>query len=611
MCGIAGIVTKQGAPPDEGLLRGMANRIAHRGPDGEGIWTGFGVGFVHRRLAIIDLDRRADQPMRSSDGRFTIVFNGEIYNYKELRREINASWKTESDTEAILEGYRLWGNDVVKKLRGMFAFAIWDEKEKRLFIARDRIGKKPLFYATTKNGDFVFASEIKAFADVMDLQPDMNDVRTFLGLQYVPTPRTGFVGMSQLAPGHFGIVENDAFTSHPYHMWSREMCEMPDAQVDEAIRHRFDEAVKLRMLAADVPVGAFLSGGVDSAAVVAYASHHVDKLQTFTMGFAGAPEMDERTEAQEIATRFKTDHHAFEAKPEDLLNLIDELVAHYDAPYADSSALPLWLLARETSKQIKVVLTGDGGDETFGGYKRYVAFQRALQTPSITAPIIRLVRNVTGDQRFARMADVVASRSYGELFCGSYFGTQALSELCTSVFLDGTKEHDAVTFMSRVIGKGEHTGSPLQDAMFFDLTSYLPDDLNVKMDRATMRFGLEARAPFLDQELVQFSLGLPLNQKVNRGKTKIALKRAFRGIVPDGALDRPKRGFQVPLAQWFRGPLKDLVRERCLDPHGPLAKIMKLDGIERLIQENQRGADHGNRLWMLLTLSTWLNSHHV
>jgi asparagine synthase (glutamine-hydrolysing) len=619
MCGIAGIVTKTGVPPSKEALLRMAGAIAHRGPDGEGVWVGSGVGFAHRRLAIIDLDHRADQPMMSADGRYTIVFNGEIYNYRELRSQLQASWKTEGDTEVILEGYRAWGPAVADKLRGMFAFAIWDEERRQLCIARDKIGKKPLFYATTKDGDVAFASEIKALRSVVDLRPDVSDVRTFLGLQYVPTPRTGFIGVSQLPPGHSAIFERGSFTAHSYHNWSRESREMTDADVDDGIRSRLDEAVKLRMLAADVPVGAFLSGGVDSAAVVAYASTHVDALQTFTMGFAGAPDMDERNEAQEIAKRFNTKHHAFEAKPEDLLNLIDELVTHYDAPYADSSALPLWLLAKETSKQIKVVLTGDGGDETFGGYKRYVAYQQALELAtmplvgSVTAPASYWLGGMLHDPRFDRfgyMAEVMRSRpetAYGELFCGSYFNSRVLKDVCHPDFLQQTAKSDAVECVAQAMGNE----ASLDAALFFDLTSYLPDDLNVKMDRATMRFGLEARAPFLDQEMVQFALGLPLNQKVSRGKTKIALKRALKPVLPKEVLERKKRGFQVPLGAWFRGPLASLVKERCLDPKSPLTQIVRLDAVQRLIDENQKGADHGNRLWMLLALSSWLNTHHV
>ncbi|MBU0540069.1 asparagine synthase (glutamine-hydrolyzing), partial [Patescibacteria group bacterium] len=428
MCSIAGIVTKNGTSPDEGLLRRMADSLKHRGPDGEGIWTRPGIGLAHRRLAIIDLSERGAQPMSnvqrptsnvprpiSEDrGELTIVFNGEIYNYRDLKKELSANWKSDSDTEVILEGYRKWGDDVVKRLRGMFAFALWDAPRKRLLLARDRIGKKPLFFTQNSSGDFLFASEIKAFRGIADLKPDWDAIRLFLGLQYVPSPKTGFENVSQLEPGCMGILESGEWKIKRYHRWNDEIRMTNDErgkisndEIDAQIKSKLDEAVKIRQLAADVPVGAFLSGGIDSAAVVAFASRYSEKpLQTFTMGFPSL-KMDERKEARKIAEFFKTDHQDFEARPEHLIELIDTLVDHYDVPYADSSALPLWLLARETSKQIKVVLTGDGGDETFGGYRRYTAFERALRIPSAAASIFEITCHVTHDNRFCRMAETV------------------------------------------------------------------------------------------------------------------------------------------------------------------------------------------------------------
>ena len=614
MCGIAGIVTQNGTPPDEGLLWRMSDSIAHRGPDGQAVWTSPGVGFAHRRLAIIDLSEEAAQPMHGMSGRFTIVFNGEIYNYRELRANLESSgarFRTSSDTEAILEGYRIWGIDVLKKLRGMFAFALWDGERKELLLVRDRIGKKPLYVARTPSGDFSFASEMKALVPAVALKPELSDIRLFLGLQYVPSPRTGFAGVSQLLPGSYGIWKNGEWKEEKYHEWNSE-CRMSNVDIDETIRTKLDDAVKIRQLAADVPVGAFLSGGIDSAAVVAFASKHVSRpLQTFTMGF---PElhMDERREARAIAKQFGTDHQEFEARPEHLQALVEELISHYDAPYADSSALPLWLLAQETAKEIKVVLTGDGGAELFGGYRANAAYANALQLSRIpgTDHLVRFVGKSKQDPRFLRMAETIQAlranpgTAYGELFCGSYFGSLALHDTFDPEFLAQTDASDAVRFVG-----SQMAGAGLQAAMHFDLTSYLPDDLNVKMDRATMRFGLEARAPFLDQELVQYALSLPLKQKVDHGKSKVALKRALKGIVPDDVLHRPKRGFQVPLAEWFRGPLRELVRSRCLDPELPLAKIVRKEAVERLIRDNDRGADHGNRLWMLLSLSTWLSKY--
>ncbi|MBP9863862.1 asparagine synthase (glutamine-hydrolyzing) [Patescibacteria group bacterium] len=623
MCGIAGIVTRDGAPSDEGLLRRMSDAIAHRGPDAAGVWRASGVGLVHRRLSIIDLSPNGNQPMTDVTGRFTIVFNGEIYNFQDLKKVLEqkgSHFQTTSDTEVILEGYRQWGADCVKHLRGMFAFAIWDSQERTLILARDRVGKKPLFYHASLNGDVRFASELKALASVVPMVPDMQAVRLFLGLQYVPSPKTGFVGVEQLPPGSFAIWKEGELHVEKYHEWERGvMATESSTQIDDRIRELFEESVKIRQLAADVPVGAFLSGGIDSAAVVAYASKYNPKLQTFTMGF---PElsMDERREAREISNAFGTDHHEFEARPEQLQELVDELVAHYDAPFADSSALPLWLLAKETSASIKVVLTGDGGDELFGGYRRYAHYERAMSLArgafggAIASSFAGRMGRLLRDPRIERMSDVVRalrladpSGAYGEMFCGSYFGSERLADCMQSAFAAETISSDAVKFVAKQMGGS----SQLDAAMYFDFTSYLPDDLNVKMDRATMRFGLEARAPFLDQELAAYALRLPLSEKVHDGHTKIAFRRAMKGIVPDAVLDRPKRGFQVPLAAWFRGPLRQLIHDRCLDSASPLLKVMKPEAIQRLISENQRGADHGNRLWMMLTLSSWLSKYKI
>ncbi|MFA4954202.1 MAG: asparagine synthase (glutamine-hydrolyzing) [Patescibacteria group bacterium] len=621
MCGIAGIKTRDGSQPPEFLLDNMSSAIAHRGPDGKGIFIGPGIGLVHRRLAIIDLSPAAAQPMADRVGELQLVFNGEVYNYREIRSELEArgiKFRTQSDSEVILEAYRAWGTDCLAKFRGMFALALWDAPRRRLFVARDRIGKKPFFYAFGPKGEFYFASELKALAQVMPLKPDWDAVRLFLGLQYVPAPLTGFAEVKQLLPGTFGLLDDTGWRVQVYNDWHQvPKREWDEAAAAEEFKRIFEQSVKLRLLSADVSVGAFLSGGIDSAATVAYAVRHIDrKFQTFTMGFPGL-KMDERAEAKEIVKAFGTDHYEFEAKPQDLSALLDELVLHYDAPYADSSALPLWLLSRETAREIKVVLTGDGGDELFGGYRRYTAYESALRI--FAAPLLNVLApplsyyygNLFHDPRFERMSETVRAlklrpeTAYGELFCGSYFGSTRLNRLCRQDFLERTAASDAVEFVAARMG-GE---ASLEAALQFDLTSYLPDDLNVKMDRASMRFGLEARAPFLDQELVKFALSLPLHFKVANGHKKILLKKALHGVVPDAVLNRPKRGFQVPLADWFRGPLASLLKERCLNPQGALAQIIELKAVEKLIRRNAHGSDHGNRLWMLLTLATWLENH--
>lgn len=613
MCGIAGLVSPHGTIPDDGLIRVMASKLAHRGPDGDGSIVAPGIGLGHRRLAIIDLSAAGEQPMHSSDGRFTIIYNGEIYNYKALRKELEGQgsrFRSQSDTETILELYRQQGPQCVRRLRGMFAFAIWDNEKQELFFARDRIGKKPFFYRTLQDGSFAFGSEIKAIRNLEPVTIDQRALRLFFGLQYVPTPLTGFQEIKSLPPGHRGFVRGHEVSIERYNFNWDDIEAPSGTDVVTNIRTLLEQATKIR-LQADVPVGAFLSGGIDSAAVVAFASKHTTfPIRTFTMGFPNLG-MDERAEAKAIAEYFHTDHYEFEATPADLSGLIDRVVAQFDAPYADSSALPVMLLSEQTAKQIKVVLTGDGGDELFGGYKRYAAFEQALmlsKIPGVSAGI-GLASRFMNDPKIIRMAETSraavrdARRAYGELFTGSYFATRAARDLLKPDFYQSTMDADPVAFIADRMSYGR---SPLESAMHFDLTSYLPDDLNVKMDRATSAFGLEARCPFLDQKMVKFALSLPLKDKVNYGKTKVALKRALQGILPPDVLNRKKRGFQVPLAEWFRGPLHDFWKERCLAPEGELATYINVKEAERYFSENEKGKDHGNRLYMLLSLATWL-----
>lgn len=624
MCGIAGIVTRDGDAPDERLIRRMQQAIQHRGPDAEGVRLFSGCGLTHRRLSIIDLSPAGAQPLTDSSGRFWIVFNGEIYNYRQLRIELESlglHFQTQTDTEVIVLGYQAWGVDVLKRLRGMFAFAIWDMEKRCLLLARDHIGKKPLFYSKQSNGDVYFASELKAFKAIKSLEIDWDAIRLFLGLQYVPSPKTGFVGVEQLPPGTYAIYANGKLEQHTY-LEPRRQTDSKQSQpdTDDQLRTRLTEAVRSRQLASDVPVGAFLSGGVDSAAIVALATKQISiPLKTFTMGFSEG-EFDERDQAKSLAMQFGAEHYAFEAKPQDLLRIADDVIQHYDAPYADSSALPLWLLAEQTAKQVKVVLTGDGGDELFGGYRRYLHLIRGQQIAGMpligawTGKNMRRIGTWFQDAEVVRMGRYIEavhhkpSSAYGELFTGAYFDSHDLGRICKADFLQQTKASDAVEFVTQFVRAQATASSLLSQALYFDLFSYLPDDLNVKMDRATMRFGLEARSPFLDQAMIDFALQLPLHEKVAHGKTKIALKRAMKGIVPDAVLERQKRGFQVPLAVWFRGPLKQAFIDRCLDPQGELARMIDIEAVKRLMDANDAGANHGNRLWMLYALATWLQN---
>lgn len=618
MCGIAGLILRDGRPVDTGRLRVMAQALAHRGPDGEGVWEDGAAGLVHRRLSIVDLSPAGAQPMLSVDGRFSITFNGEIYNYQELRRELEAqgvTFRSTSDTEVLLTLFAREGADMLGKLHGMFAFAVWDAEKQELFFARDRLGKKPFFYQLDENG-FAFASELKALMTEKKPEIDWDAVRLFFGLQYVPSPLTGFVGLNSLPPATYGWFKNGEVTLSRYEpfLWKPSFSGSVEDAAKE-VRRLFEASVRLRMIA-DVPVGTFLSGGVDSSAVAAVmARDATTPIKTFTMGFPSFG-FDERKEAAAFAARLGAEHHAFEATPEAALAIVDQVIAQYDAPYADSSAIPTWLLAKETKNHVKAVMTGDGGDELFAGYRRYGYFAQAsrfgrgvLSWLAISGCWLRYI--IGRDPRWMRIATTMEGlrrswgQGYAELFTGAYFGRDATKRLLQPDFYERTDRSDATRFVADQYD--ESLG--LQGAMDFDARSYLPDCLNVKMDRATMAHGLEARAPFLDQDLARFVSTLPLNQLLEGGKQKFLLRRALAGLVPEEVFDRPKRGFQVPLAEWFRGVLRSTFVERCLGEASPLLRICRREEVQRYLDENDRGIDHGNRLWMLFSLATWLQRY--
>ncbi len=611
MCGIAGLISRDGRPVDRDRLVGMVEAISHRGPDGEGIWTEGAVGFGHRRLAIVDLSDGGKQPRLSADGRFSITFNGEIYNYQDLKKELEASgsnFRSTSDTEVLLELFAREGEGMLEKLRGMFAFAIWDKQKNELFFARDRIGKKPFFWMNDAAG-FAFASEVPALTKPGPVEIDQEALRLFIGLQYVPAPRTGFRGISSLPPAHCGTWKNgtvsirryDSFESSPAFTGSFE-------EAAHETRRLLDEAVRYRMIA-DVEVGCFLSGGMDSAAVAALmAKHSASQIKTFTMGFPNWA-ADERAEAETFAKRIGAKHFSFEAKPSDGVALVDDLIDLYGVPYADSSSLPTYLLARETRYHVKAVMNGDGGDEAFGGYNRYRYFLRALSLRGL-GRLPLLEKASFGSPKVKRMLRTIQALSagdaagYAEMFTGSYFSERDSPALLQANFASATKDSTAEQFIIQNI----HT-SGVDAALEFDRGSYLPDDLCVKMDRATMAHGLEARSPFLDQDLMRFATRLPSDFHFRGGKQKAVLQAAIADLVPSEVLSRPKRGFQVPLAAWFRDDLRSAFVERCLSSDAKLLDICRKEEVDRYLRENDRGVDHGNRLWMLLSLATWLEKY--
>lgn len=570
MCGIAGQINLSGEPVDRRLIEGMVTALRRRGPDDQGIHLAGPVGLGHARLSIIDRSPAGHQPMANEDGSVWIVMNGEIYNFAELRTRLvrqGHPFRSRTDTEVILHLWEEEGPGCLRHLRGMFAFALWDANRQLFFAARDRVGKKPFKYFFDGQ-HFVFASELKAFQGhpLIRFAPDFKAIRQMLGLNHVPAPRTGFLKIKKLLAGHWLIIERGKLRVERY--WQLDFERQTDLSYDEAkaeVLRLLRESVRLRLVA-DVPVGAFLSGGIDSSTVVALMSEASARVRTFAIGFPEAG-FDERPAARLVAQRFRTEHTEFEVRP-DAAQVLPELVEQYEEPYADSSALPTYSLAQLTRQHVTVALNGDGGDEAFGGYRRYV-YWRLLHW---------LIPNLY--QRIAQFA---------------YFSSPGFDWVFSDDFLAD--------------GLGERPGGPLRrldDVFSLSFTTFLPDDLLTKVDLATMRFSLEGRSPFLDHHLLEFAAQLPVGWKLRGLTTKRILKDAVRGLLPAAILDRPKQGFELPVNQWFRDPLADWARSILLDDRTLRRGYFRSAGLERLLTEQRTGrARHGQRIWTLICLELW------
>ena len=630
MCGIVGKVSFDGAPVDPAWLSHACELVAHRGPDGERTFVSGGgvrpsVGLGHRRLKVIDLKPSADQPMRNRGcveaGRaapLVIVFNGEIYNYQDLRRDLIARGhrlETDSDTEVILHLFEESGPDCVHALRGMFALAIWDERSNRLFLARDRVGKKPLYYRFDGRR-FWFASEARAILADPDVPIEENPgaIRSYLTLGYVPGPMSAFRGLERVPPAHRVLVSDRGPVVERY--WS--LAYTPKLQVSEAeaierVRHLLTESVRLRLVS-DVPLGAFLSGGIDSSAVVAEMCRVAPgRVKTFSIGFEEA-QFNELEYARLVADRYQTEHHEFVVKP-DLETVLPRLAWHYGEPYADSSAVPTYHLARLARQHITVALNGDGGDESFAGYRRYVAQRfaatyrrlpraiRALaQSAAALMPAAADSRSRLYDvRRFLLGLSLPPARRYA-----SWFGFfEPDTPMLTPEFEAATAGEDPLALLARAFDEGRGL-DPAEAAMRADVALYLPDDLLVKVDIATMADGLEARSPLLDQELMMLAAQLPAALKLPGRSTKSLLKKALSGIVPDEVLYRPKMGFGIPLDRWLREDLRDMARELLLGSQARERGCVRPEFVERLLGEHIAGrASHAHRIWALMMLELW------
>ena len=621
MCGIAGRYNfLSDAPVSAELLDGMCELLAHRGPDGRGIYQDGALGFGHRRLAVIDLTEAAHQPMKSEDGQLCITYNGEIYNFLELRKaleNLGHQFRSHSDTEVVLAAYREYGVECLQYLRGMFAFAVWDRRERILFLARDRVGKKPLFYGIDQDG-IKFASEAKAFlADpTFNSEVNVKAISHYLTFQYVPAPWSAFQGVHKLPPAHYLIVKNGEITTERYWKLSyANTFQGSESDAREELLERLTQAVQIRLIS-DVPLGAFLSGGIDSSVTVALmAKLGVSPLKTFSIGFE-QQEYNELPYARVIAQQYGTDHQEFVVTPH-ATELFSKLVWHYNEPFADSSAIPTFYLAEMTREQVTVTLNGDGGDEDLAGYDRYVANSLAAwyeRLPQGVRSMLDRACHVIPDPRKPRAILGKAKRFLAVLNQGpelryahwvSHFYPSLKEKVCTPEFWEGANGKDSTDLIVEAYRMSDAPDF-IDATLDVDVKTYLPEDLLVKVDIATMAHGLEARSPFLDHEVMEFCASLPSWMKIRGRNKKHLLKLAIKDLLPEKIIQRPKMGFGVPIDHWFRGELKDFAYDHLLSRRAIQRGYFHRSAIEGLLNDHVTG--HRNwhfQLWNLLMLELW------
>ncbi len=618
MCGVAGFCDSPSAHPltrDDATLRvhEMCDVIRHRGPDDEGLWVGNGVALGMRRLSIIDV-AGGHQPIHNEDRTVWVVFNGEIYNFRELRAQLQAAghrFYTATDTEVIVHAYEEWGADAIARLRGMFGLAIWDTKTRTLLVARDRVGIKPMYYAVAE-GRFLFGSELKSLlqdpALRVELDPDALD--HYLSFLYTPRDQSIFRDVHKLPPGHLLTWNDGRLEVQPF--WRPSTTETFEGTEQEAtlqLQRVLLDAVQSHLVS-DVPIGAFLSGGVDSSLVVALMARlSGERVKTFSIGF-DIPEFDELPHARRVAEHYGTDHHEFVVTP-DAVSILDDLVGHFDEPFADASAIPTWYVSQMARKHVTVVLSGDGGDELFGGYDRYVPHPRVVAFDRYAPKGVRRAAALAAAQLPHGVRGRNFLRHVGRSERGRYIDAiryfssdekPALLSPSLRATLDGSDPEQ------RLARHFERYGAlPWASQMMrFDLDTYLPDDVLTKVDRMSMAHSIESRVPLLDNEVIEFANALPATMKIRNGRRKHLLKEVAARLLPDGIIDRPKQGFGVPLGVWFRGGLTDLFADTLLSPTAQQRGYFEPRFVSRLVQEHLSGRrDHTLRLWQLVIFERW------
>ena len=621
MCGIAGFIdlwdsreARAGQERAE-ILDRMCRIIQHRGPDDQGVTVKTGVALGMRRLAIIDLVS-GNQPMSGEDGSVTIVFNGEIYNFQEIKPKLEArrhSFQTHSDTEAIVHAYEEFGPDCLKDLRGMFAFAIWDDKARTLFVARDRAGKKPLYYTTTANGTFVFGSELKALLEHPDVQRELNPegLDAYFTLGYVPDPLSIFRDIHKLPPGCYLTFREGEVSVKQY--WDFELEPAKSTREEdylEQLRFLLDESVRLRLIS-DVPLGAFLSGGIDSSTVVALMARHMGQpVKTFSIGFH-EDSYNELKYARVTAQKYGTDHHEFFVTP-DICEVVDELAWHFDEPFADSSAIPTYMVSKLARDHVTVVLSGDGGDELFAGYTRYVVerkrggFER-LPRPlreGVMRPLSQRLPHSTWGRNYLHNVSLDPISRY--LDSVSVFTNLNRRSLYSSDFSRQLGPRGYVGGLFNRLIENVKSDEPLDRLLYLDSKTYLPGDILTKVDRMSMAVSLEARAPLLDHKLIEFVTRVPAALKLAGLETKHLLKRAVKDLVPAEILNRPKQGFGVPIQEWINQQLRSRIRDTLSDARTRQRGYIDSRYVSVLLDEHERGRrDHSMSLWALVMLELW------
>ncbi|NKB21350.1 MAG: amidotransferase 1, exosortase A system-associated [Alphaproteobacteria bacterium] len=625
MCGIAGIFDSRGyRPVDRNLLISMNDVQSHRGPDGDGVFFEDGIGLGHRRLSIIDLDGGA-QPLFNEDHTVVVVFNGEIYNFVSLSKELKEKghqFRTHCDTEVIVHAWEEWGEKCLDRFRGMFAFALWDKNAETLFLARDRFGIKPLFYTVRPDGTVLFGSELKAVLLDPDTKRviDPQAVEEYFAYGYVPDPKTIYSGIHKLAPGHSLTLRRGERTQRPRKYWDVEFAAsegQSDADVAGDLIERLRDAVECRMIS-EVPLGAFLSGGVDSSGIVAMmASLSGDSVNTCSIGF-GDPKFDETSHAQTVANRYATNHRVEQIDPSSY-DLLEKLAGLYDEPFADSSAMPTYRVCELARKHVTVALSGDGGDEVFGGYRRhrwhcYEESFRRLIPDSIRRPTFGLAGalypKMDWGPRVLRAKSTL--QAIARTSVEGYFNTVSViyddirDKLYSTSFRSSLQGYSAREVLAGHMNNAG-TDDPLSQIQYADMKTYLPGDILTKVDRASMAHSLEVRVPLLDHEFVEWATTLPSQMNLRHSEGKYIFKKALEDHLPSDVMYRPKMGFAVPISGWFRNELRDRVRDALTGPVLADTGFFDMEFLGNLVVEHQSGVrEHSAILWSLLMFEAFL-----